>query len=78
MNEVHAHEILRMMEGNNYTRESLRESIISNFGIDARFATCSKGGMDSEQIIQFLEAKGKFKASLKGFTMDITKVCKDY
>ncbi len=76
--DTHAHEILRMMEGNSYTEESLRAAIVSRFGAEARFCTCSASGMDAEQIIEFLRAKGKFKPAQSGFTMDISKVCKDY
>lgn len=78
MIEIHAHEILRMMEGNTYTNETLKMAIIDKFGEDARFNTCSAKGMDAEQIIEFLTAKGKFKPSDSGFTMDITKLCEDY
>ncbi len=76
--EIHAHEILRMMEGCSYTTASLKDAIIEKFGAEARFNTCSAEGMDADAIIEFLEAKGKFKPSESGFTMDITKVCSDY
>lgn len=78
MSEIHAHEILRMMEGNSYTTATLRESIIEKFGAEARFNTCSAKGMDADAIIEFLTAKGKFKSTDCGFTMDIDKVCSDY
>ncbi len=76
--DIHAHEILRMMEGNSYTTESLRNAIVEKFGNEARFHTCSAEGLDSSQIIEFLVAKGKFKPTEEGFTMDITKVCESY
>ncbi len=76
--DTHAHEVLRMMEGNSYTEESLRAAIIEKFGAKARFCTCSASGMDATEIVEFLKAKGKFKATTSGFTMDIKKVCKDY
>ncbi|MFI3323583.1 MAG: YecH family metal-binding protein [Rikenellaceae bacterium] len=76
--DIHAHEILRMMEGNSYTQESLKQAIIDKFGVDARFNTCSAEGMDADAIIEFLAAKGKFKPTNSGFTMDLDKVCKDY
>ncbi len=76
--DIHAHEILRMMEGNSYTTESLQNAIIEKFGREARFHTCSAEGLDAEGIIKFLVAKGKFKPTEEGFTMDITKVCNTY
>ncbi len=76
--DIHAHEILRMMEGNIYTTESLQNAIIKKFGEEARFHTCSAEGLDAEGIIKFLVAKGKFKTAEEGFTMDLTKVCDTY
>ncbi len=81
MNQVHAHEILRMMEGNNYpTKAILKESIIQKFGENQLFHTCSAKGLDADAIIEFLEKKGKFKCSddMSSFTMDINKVCDSY
>lgn len=78
MHDIHAHEILRMMEGNNYTTESLREAIIDKFGANARFSTCSAKGMNADEAITFLAAKGKFKPTSEGFTMDLSKVCSTY
>ncbi len=78
MSDIHAHEILRMMEGNSYTAATLREAIIEKFGTEARFETCSAKGMDVDTTIEFLTAKGKFKPTESGFTMDIEKVCSDY
>ena len=78
MSTIHAHEILRMMEGNSYSTESLKDAIIAKFGKDARFNTCSAEGMDADEIIVFLTNKGKFKPTQDGFTMDISKVCSYY
>ncbi|MFI3261881.1 MAG: YecH family metal-binding protein [Rikenellaceae bacterium] len=78
MSEVHAHEVLRMMEGNSYSKATLKEAIVARFGADQLFHTCSAKGLDAEGIIEFLTAKGKFKPYEEGFTVDLTKVCKDY
>lgn len=67
-----------MMEGQSYTRESLKDAIIEKFTAKARFHTCSAEGLDASEIVDFLEHKGKFKPTQEGFTMDITKVCDDY
>ena len=76
--KVHAHEILRMMEGNSYTTGSLYQAIVEKFGQETRFHTCSADGLNADEIIQFLIGKGKFKPTEDGFTMDITKVCDTY
>ena len=78
MNEIHAHEVLRMMEGNSYSKTSLKAAIIDKFGSEVQFNTCSAEGMNTDEIIEFLTAKGKFKSTEDGFTMDMNKVCSDY
>ena len=68
-----------MMEGNSYaTAAELISAIDAKFGADARFHTCSASDMDAAALVAFFEAKGKFKPSGAGFTMDREKVCKDY
>lgn len=74
---THAHEILHMMEGNSYAdKEALIAAIVSRFGAEARFHTCSVEGYDARQIVDFLAAKGKFKpAGEAAFTVDLSKMC---
>ena len=38
MEQLHAHEVLHMMEGNSYSESSLREAIIKKFGSQQRFS----------------------------------------
>lgn len=79
MIDIHAHEVLHMMEGNNYAdNEALRSAVVERFGAEQTFNTCSREGLDIDSLILFLKEKGKFKPSCGGFTMDITKVCNDY
>ena len=76
---IHGHEVLRMMEGNSYaTTAAVISAIVSRFGADARFHTCSAADIDAAQLVAFFEAKGKFKPADGGFTMNRDKVCKDY
>lgn len=75
MEQLHAHEVLHMMEGNNYSEASLKEAIIRKFGKEQRFYTCSAEDMDADELIEFLKMKGKFIPSDEGFTVDISKVC---
>ncbi len=79
MEDIHVHEVLHMMEGNTYaSKEILKQAIEAKFGARQMFRSCSVKGLDIDAIVDFLEAKGKFKPSSGGFTMDITKVCKSY
>lgn len=75
MEQLHAHEVLHMMEGNSYTEETLKEAIIMKFGKDQLFYTCSAENMNIDELIEFLKQKGKFMPSNEGFTVDITKIC---
>jgi probable metal-binding protein len=62
MNRIHGHEVLQMMlsSGKTYTKASLIADITKGFGADARFYTCSADDMTAEELVAFLEAKGKF------------------
>lgn len=75
MEQLHAHEVLHMMEGNSYSEASLKEAIIRKFGAEQRFYTCSASDMNAEELIVFLKQKSKFMPTETGFTVDITKKC---
>lgn len=75
MEQIHAHEVLHMMEGNNYTETSLIEAIKETFGENQTFYACSAENMNIDELIIFLKNKGKFMPSDSGFTVDISKVC---
>ncbi len=67
--DIHAHEILEMMiaSGKTYSNESLAEDIISKFGPDSTFHTCSGHGLDAYDIVQHLWGKGKFTGNPDSF-----------
>lgn len=75
MEQIHAHEVLFMMEGNSYSEESLRAAIIQKFGKEQRFYACSADSLTIDELIDFLKKKGKFIPAEDGFTVDMTKVC---
>ena len=66
MEQLHAHEVLHMMEGNSYSEASLKEAIVKTFGEDQRFYTCSAENMDADELIVF-ETKGEIHACRKWF-----------
>lgn len=76
---THGHEVLHMMEGHRYaSKEELVKAVEERFGADERFCTCSTSGMTASELVDFLAAKGKFKAIEAGedaFTVDLSKVC---
>lgn len=75
MEQVHAHEVLHMMEGKSYSETTLRNAIIEKFGKDQHFYACSAENMDVDELIGFLKQKGKFMPAGDGFTVDVTQVC---
>ena len=52
MEQLHAHEVLHMMEGNSYSEASLKEAIVKTFGEDQRFYTCSAENMDADEFTE--------------------------
>lgn len=75
--QIHGHEVMEMMieSGKRYTRGSLRADIIRRFGETARFYTCSADNMTSDELIAFLQARGKFVDVGDGFKTDPDRLC---
>lgn len=74
--QIHAHEVLHMMEGHSYTKASLRQAIIDKFGADQLFHTCSAEGLTVDELIQFFTERGKFvPTEADSFTVNSSKIC---
>ncbi len=78
-NHVHGHEVMEMMiaSGESYTRDTLRAAIHEKFGQATRFFTCSAEQMTADELIDFLESRGKFQPTdgSEGFQTDPSKIC---
>lgn len=74
---IHGHDVIEMIiqAGKAYTRDSLRADIVNRFGAKARFYTCSSDNLPADELITFLEARGKFRDAGTGFTIDQEQVC---
>ncbi|CAG9297238.1 YecH family metal-binding protein [Celerinatantimonas diazotrophica] len=74
---IHGHEVMQMMLSSeqSYTKESLCAEIIAKYGQDSRFHTCSQENMSAEQLVDFLQSRGKFVATQNGFTTSADKIC---
>jgi len=74
---IHGHEVIEMIiqAGKAYTRDSLRADIVNRFGAEARFYTCSADNLTADELITFLEARGKFRDAGTGFTIDQEQIC---
>ncbi len=77
MASVHGHEILHSMLQNQqgWTRASLLQAIIEKYGEACRFHTCSAEDMNAEELIDFLQARGKFVEAGEVFNTDASKIC---
>jgi probable metal-binding protein len=75
--EAHVHEVLEMMEAANgtYSRETLCVAINEKFGADTRFRSCSANGMDANDVINFLDSRGKFTGTADAFSFDTSRRC---
>ena len=79
MQEVHGHKVMEMMlaDGGSFSRDSLIAAVEDRFGGDSRFFTCSKRGMTAAELVDFLDARGKFSPSGAGFNTSRERIC-DY
>ena len=77
MNQIHGHDVLNMMltSGKTYTKATLVTDIINKFGRDSKFHTCSAADMTAEELVAFLEARGKFKLQAGGFQTSKDVIC---
>lgn len=77
MSSIHGHEVLHTMLGNDkgWTRSSLLKALADKYGENCLFHTCSASEMSADQLIDFLEAKGKFVETTDGFTTQASKIC---
>ncbi len=77
MNQIHGHEVINMIltSGKTYTKQSLVEEIARNFGADTRFYTCSAENLTAAQLVDFLDAKGKFVPQNGGFNSSPDLMC---
>ena len=77
MNQIHGHEVMEMMlaSGKTYTEDTLVQDIITKFGSQARFFTCSAEDMDAKQMVKFLATRGKLVHRDGGFQTSKDVMC---
>lgn len=66
---------MMLATGKSYTRKTLVADILHHFGTDARFYTCSADSMTADELVTFLERKGKFDHTSDGFQTAPDKIC---
>ena len=77
MEQIHGHEVIDMMmsSGKDYSRQDLIDDINAKFGTAVKFYTCSAENMTAGELVDFLEAKGKFVQRKEGFQFNPEKRC---
>lgn len=76
--EIHGHEVISLLLANprSFTRDSLVAFISERFGSTARFHTCSAAGLSAAELVDFLDARGKFAPTEDGFMLNLNRVCR--
>jgi probable metal-binding protein len=78
MKQIHGHEVIEMMlaSGKTYTKAGLVADVIQRFGAEARFCTCSAENLSAEELVAFLDSKGKLVPQPGGFQTSADLMCK--
>lgn len=68
---------MMLNSGKTYTKASLTEEIVRNFGTEARFFTCSAENLGPAELVDFLDARGKLvPAAGGGFSTSEDLTCR--
>ncbi|WP_281213873.1 YecH family metal-binding protein [Shewanella insulae] len=74
---IHGHQVMELMLslGRAVSKGELTELMHQAFGEQARYHTCSASEMDAQELIAFLERKGKFTESAEGIATAADRIC---
>jgi len=74
---AHGHDILHLIieSAPALSRDELRRVAEQRFGSECRFHTCSASGMDFDELLRFLEQRGKIAFVDGTVTADPAAVC---
>ncbi|MDR2711326.1 MAG: YecH family protein [Burkholderiales bacterium] len=74
---VHGHEVIKMvmMSNRRWTRDELVAAIHQKFGADTHFHTCADDDLTADELLDFLESRGKFVDNGEGLTTDGGLAC---
>jgi|SaaInlStandDraft_1057018.scaffolds.fasta_scaffold01236_19 probable metal-binding protein len=72
---IHGHEILNFLVEKEPTAEELKVHVAATYGSEVKFHTCSTEEMSLEELIVFLEKRGKFVLMDGRLVADPEKIC---
>ena len=77
MNNVHGHEVLRMVgeASEAMTRGELEAEMVRRFGEGARYCTCAASDMTREELLGFLLARGKLVEREGRLGIERARIC---
>lgn len=75
--DIHGHDILALVAQADtpLTRQALQAKAAALWGADARYCTCSAGGMTFDVLLDFLISRGKIVSDGHVLATDPTKIC---
>jgi len=78
----HGHDVLHFLLAAEeaLSPEQMLEQVVTKFGADARFHTCSAEGMDAATLLEFLARRGKIVPAVdadpaRGFVVAGHRIC---
>ena len=77
MESIHGHEVMHLIADAKHalTRDGWIIEIGRKFGPDARFHTCSADNMNAGELLDFLDARGKFVVADGVLSLDAGLIC---
>lgn len=74
---IHGHQVMELMLSldRSISKQELVQLMARHFGEQARYHTCSASEMDAQQLIHFLEERGKFIESSEGIATAAERIC---
>ena len=72
---THGHDVLNMMQDNEYTEEQLLKAMMDHFGADERYCTCHAENMTAMELIGFLTERGRLRVTEHGYVADRSQMC---
>ncbi|EDL51674.1 hypothetical protein VSAK1_12385 [Vibrio mediterranei AK1] len=72
---IHAHKVLNLLREQPMTREQLEQTVIEQFGTEARFRTCRREGFDLDSLLAFFVEKQKVIENQGVWELNIERVC---
>lgn len=77
MTSIHGHDVIHLIHdaGGTLTRATLAQEVRQQFGPEARFHTCSAGGMSLDDLLAFLISRGKVVERDGKLAVQMAEVC---